>query len=60
MSQAFLSVTDIDWMDQMEIGPDTLSCDFIKLRNAAPLMDKLSVFLPMLKTKPDLVTEGSL
>lgn len=47
-------------MSEMPICLDMLSCDSIGLRDAAPLMDELSVRLSTLKAAPDLVTGRSL
>lgn len=47
-------------MSQTPICLDMLSCYSIGLRDAAPLMDELSVCLTTLKAAPGSVTDGSL
>lgn len=47
-------------LSETPICLDMLSCDSIRLRNSAPLMDELNVCLCTLKAVPDLITNRSL
>lgn len=47
------------WLTETPICLDMLSCDLIRLRNSAPLMDEPNICLCTLKASPDLVTNRS-